>query len=492
MDDIVNLTKKRLNHLKLTSTTNSPLFTTSSCSPSYPSPIISSTNISPSLSPSLQPFSSSPLHPHSYLDQSPYYCNSTFCGFVKEIEELNTNDLVRNTTFSNGSLHLNKMSTNPPSPYLMVSLIDNVTKSNIIINGKIAVVIIQRRDLFNLLLKQYNKQNTDKEFEETLFKKAGERKNLDKSKEAVSRSLYNYLRPSERDRLSWLKQADVDNIFKEVETRDAFSPEVIYKPPKDLFVAVRIPTYIPSTNPPPSWSQPFSFPPYSEVPFAVPTEIIGWFFEGYFILFFLFFCIFLFVFVPIFFFIIICMKGSLSTLPGMIRTLLLQNNVDFSSFGPRMLKELPPEEEQFDPVSEWKIFVRSLPSSPSFSYFSSSSAFPSLSYFPSLETCQNRRLFYSSRVLTIDPITACDLDDAISITKIEENEYEMGVHISDVTFYVGVNSLADRVGQIRTTSHYLLNHVIPMLPKSMRIIIIFFFFFFLIKVFVHFFFSFPF
>lgn len=40
------------------------------------------------------------------------------------------------------------------------------------------------------------------------------------------------------------------------------------------------------------------------------------------------------------------------------------------------------------------------------------------------------------RIFTIDPITAQDLDDALSIDKIDENIYEIGVHIADVSYFV--------------------------------------------------------
>lgn len=41
-----------------------------------------------------------------------------------------------------------------------------------------------------------------------------------------------------------------------------------------------------------------------------------------------------------------------------------------------------------------------------------------------------------TRIFTIDPITAKDLDDALSITKVSEDVYELGVHIADVSYFV--------------------------------------------------------
>ncbi|EDW17456.2 uncharacterized protein Dmoj_GI12678 [Drosophila mojavensis] len=79
----------------------------------------------------------------------------------------------------------------------------------------------------------------------------------------------------------------------------------------------------------------------------------------------------------------------------------------------------------------------------------------------------NRRDMRKSCVFTIDPLTARDLDDAISIEKISENEYEVGVHISDVSHYLQENSELDNIVKQRSTSIYLANEVIHMLPKTL-------------------------
>ena len=71
----------------------------------------------------------------------------------------------------------------------------------------------------------------------------------------------------------------------------------------------------------------------------------------------------------------------------------------------------------------------------------------------------------NKRVFTIDPITAKDLDDALSIEKIEEDIYEIGVHISDVSFFVPHGSEIDKAAQLRCTSTYFVHKVYPMLPK---------------------------
>ena len=68
---------------------------------------------------------------------------------------------------------------------------------------------------------------------------------------------------------------------------------------------------------------------------------------------------------------------------------------------------------------------------------------------------------------TIDPVDAKDFDDAISFKKIEENKYEVGVHIADVSHYVKPGSKIDDEAQNRATSVYLVDRVIPMLPETL-------------------------
>ena len=69
------------------------------------------------------------------------------------------------------------------------------------------------------------------------------------------------------------------------------------------------------------------------------------------------------------------------------------------------------------------------------------------------------------RIFTIDPLTAKDLDDALSIEKINDKVYEIGVHIADVSYFVSQGSDLDKEAQKRCTSTYLVNKVYPMLPR---------------------------
>ncbi len=68
---------------------------------------------------------------------------------------------------------------------------------------------------------------------------------------------------------------------------------------------------------------------------------------------------------------------------------------------------------------------------------------------------------------TIDPKDAKDFDDALSIRKLPDGNYEVGVHIADVTYYVQPDTLLDREARSRATSVYLVDRVVPMLPEHL-------------------------
>lgn len=68
---------------------------------------------------------------------------------------------------------------------------------------------------------------------------------------------------------------------------------------------------------------------------------------------------------------------------------------------------------------------------------------------------------------TIDPRDAKDFDDALSIRKLENSLWEVGVHIADVSYYVTSGSIIDREAYKRATSIYLVDRTIPMLPERL-------------------------
>ena len=76
-----------------------------------------------------------------------------------------------------------------------------------------------------------------------------------------------------------------------------------------------------------------------------------------------------------------------------------------------------------------------------------------------------RRDLRSSRIFSIDPPTARDLDDALSVQSLGNGLYRIGVHIADVSHFVVQGTPLDSEAALRSTSVYLVNRVIPMLPR---------------------------
>ena len=78
-----------------------------------------------------------------------------------------------------------------------------------------------------------------------------------------------------------------------------------------------------------------------------------------------------------------------------------------------------------------------------------------------------REDFRQVPTFTIDPQEAKDFDDALSIRALPNGNWEIGVHIADVTFYVKPDSVIDREAEKRATSVYLVDRTIPMLPERL-------------------------
>ncbi len=80
---------------------------------------------------------------------------------------------------------------------------------------------------------------------------------------------------------------------------------------------------------------------------------------------------------------------------------------------------------------------------------------------------KKRRDFRAVTTFTIDPADAKDFDDALSIQKLENGNWEIGVHIADVSHYIQPDSILDKEAYKRATSIYLVDRVVPMLPEML-------------------------
>ena len=85
----------------------------------------------------------------------------------------------------------------------------------------------------------------------------------------------------------------------------------------------------------------------------------------------------------------------------------------------------------------------------------------------SKEEIATRRDFRHVTTFTIDPDDAKDFDDALSIQKLKNGNWEIGVHIADVSHYVQPGSALDEEAVSRATSVYLVDRVVPMLPEKL-------------------------
>ncbi len=80
---------------------------------------------------------------------------------------------------------------------------------------------------------------------------------------------------------------------------------------------------------------------------------------------------------------------------------------------------------------------------------------------------KHRRDFRDITTFTIDPVDAKDFDDALSVQLLDNGNYEIGIHIADVTHYVLPGSLLEDEAYKRATSVYLVDRVVPMLPEAL-------------------------
>ncbi len=85
----------------------------------------------------------------------------------------------------------------------------------------------------------------------------------------------------------------------------------------------------------------------------------------------------------------------------------------------------------------------------------------------SKEDLKKRKDFREKNTITIDPKDAKDFDDAISFERLKNNNFEVGIHIADVTHYVKPKTYLDKEAKKRGNSTYLVDRVIPMLPEKL-------------------------
>lgn len=83
------------------------------------------------------------------------------------------------------------------------------------------------------------------------------------------------------------------------------------------------------------------------------------------------------------------------------------------------------------------------------------------------EEIARREDFRTVPTFTIDPKDAKDFDDALSARQLDNGNWEVGVHIADVTYYVRTEGIIDKEAQSRATSVYLVDRTIPMLPERL-------------------------
>ena len=83
------------------------------------------------------------------------------------------------------------------------------------------------------------------------------------------------------------------------------------------------------------------------------------------------------------------------------------------------------------------------------------------------EDLKGRKDFRDTFTLTIDPADAKDFDDALSFRPLQNGNYEIGVHIADVSYYVKPGSPVDKEARDRGTSVYLVDRTVPMLPEKL-------------------------
>ncbi|XP_062850645.1 DIS3-like exonuclease 2 isoform X2 [Trichomycterus rosablanca] len=123
--------------------------------------------------------------------------------------------------------------------------------------------------------------------------------------------------------------------------------------------------------------------------------------------------------------------GQAGVIEPETEAMLMEYDVDYSEFTPEVLECLPQSRPWTVPPEEIK----------------------------------KRRDLRAECIFTIDPATARDLDDALSCKELPDGNFEVGVHIADVSYFLEEGTTLDLVASRRATSVYLVQKVIPMLPR---------------------------
>lgn len=95
------------------------------------------------------------------------------------------------------------------------------------------------------------------------------------------------------------------------------------------------------------------------------------------------------------------------------------------------------------------------------------SCLPKLPYTIDPEEYNKRQDFRNTLVCSVDPPGCTDIDDALHCRQIDDNTYEVGVHIADVSYYVTPETALDDEASKRSTSVYLADRRIDMIPRKL-------------------------
>jgi len=131
---------------------------------------------------------------------------------------------------------------------------------------------------------------------------------------------------------------------------------------------------------------------------------------------------------------------------GETKALLVENGVDHGDFPPGVLRDVE------ESVESGRFL---------------DGASGDMGWRPTEDMYVGRRDYRAQRVFTIDPTTARDLDDALHITPLEDGRVEIGVHIADVSHFIPPSSAVDKEALKRATTVYLVNGIVPMLPRPL-------------------------